>query len=76
MRGALDYSTRKEQKRIEVLDGVGHWHCNEAGEIVAGHINDSVARLWCSNSWGKSMQRVEPTSDVGWWGSGVMLAQA
>ena len=36
------YSTRTEQKRIEVLDGIGHWHCIEAGDIVAGHINHFV----------------------------------
>lgn len=36
------YATRKEQKKLVVLDGVGHWHCIEAGDKVAAHINDFV----------------------------------
>jgi hypothetical protein len=36
------FSTRAEQKRIEILDGIGHWHCIEAGGIVAGYINHFV----------------------------------
>jgi len=42
---ANGYSTTFEKKKIVVLDGVGHWHCIEAGEIVAGHINDFVAKV-------------------------------
>lgn len=37
-----NYSTRKEQKKIEVLGGIGHWHCIEAGDIVARHIRGFV----------------------------------
>lgn len=37
-----NYSTKPEQKRIEVLAGVGHWHCIEAGDLVARYIRDFV----------------------------------
>lgn len=35
-----NYATGREAKRIEFLDGIGHWHCVEAGEVVARHIKD------------------------------------
>lgn len=28
------YGTAEERKSIEVLNGVGHWHCVEAGDQV------------------------------------------
>lgn len=37
------YGTVKDKKRIEVLDGVGHWHCVEAGEDVAKLIKAFVS---------------------------------
>lgn len=30
--------TEEVRKEIEVLDGVGHWHCVEAGEVIGGRI--------------------------------------
>ena len=36
------YSTIKWLKHIEVLDGIGHWHCIEAGGVVAQHIKNFV----------------------------------
>jgi pimeloyl-ACP methyl ester carboxylesterase len=36
------YSTRKEEKSIKIISGVGHWHCIEAGDVVAGHIKDFI----------------------------------
>ena len=37
-----NYATGTEAKRIEVLDGIGHWHCIEAGDAVARYIRDFV----------------------------------
>jgi pimeloyl-ACP methyl ester carboxylesterase len=34
------YATSKALKGIKVLDKIGHWHCIEAGEVVAKHIKD------------------------------------
>ncbi|TVY44119.1 putative aminoacrylate hydrolase [Lachnellula occidentalis] len=34
------YGSSDGLKSIKVLDGVGHWHCIEAGDVVAKHIND------------------------------------
>ena len=34
------YATSEALKSIKVLDGIGHWHCIEAGEVVAKHIKD------------------------------------
>ena len=30
--------TQQGQKHLEVLDGVGHWHCVEAPEAVSHHM--------------------------------------
>jgi len=36
-----DFGTREALKsNIKVLDSIGHWHCTEAGEVVAKHIKD------------------------------------
>jgi pimeloyl-ACP methyl ester carboxylesterase len=32
------YGTSKDRKKIEILEGVGHWHCVEAPEDVARHL--------------------------------------
>lgn len=32
------YGTSKDGKKIEILEGVGHWHCVEAPEDVARHL--------------------------------------
>lgn len=34
------YATNEALKTIKVLEGVGHWHCIEAGDVVAKHIKD------------------------------------
>jgi pimeloyl-ACP methyl ester carboxylesterase len=34
------YATRQALKSIKVLEGIGHWHCIEAGDVVAKHIKD------------------------------------
>ena len=39
------YGTSKDRKRIEILEGVGHWHCVEAAEDVARHIVRFVDNL-------------------------------
>ena len=36
------YSTEQQNKKIVVLSGVGHWHCIEAGELVAENIKTFV----------------------------------
>ncbi|KAH6666997.1 3-oxoadipate enol-lactone hydrolase-like protein [Halenospora varia] len=36
------YATNKALKCIKVLDGIGHWHCIEAGDVVAKHIKNFV----------------------------------
>ncbi|KAG9236177.1 3-oxoadipate enol-lactone hydrolase-like protein [Amylocarpus encephaloides] len=38
------YRTIQENKRLEVLDGVGHWHCVEAPDLVAHLISSFVSR--------------------------------
>ena len=32
------YGTAKDKKTLEILDGVGHWHCVEAADDVTRHI--------------------------------------
>jgi len=32
------YGTYKDQKKLELLRGVGHWHCVEAPDSVGQHI--------------------------------------
>jgi pimeloyl-ACP methyl ester carboxylesterase len=39
------YGTSKDRKRIEILEGVGHWHCVEVPEDVARHIVGFVDSL-------------------------------
>jgi len=34
------YATSETLKSIRVLNGVGHWHCIEAGDIIAKLIKD------------------------------------
>lgn len=34
------YATSEALKIIKVLDGIGHWHCIEAGDVVAKYIKD------------------------------------
>lgn len=36
------YSTSHDQKKLVVLNGVGHWHCIEAGDLVAKAILEFV----------------------------------
>ncbi len=39
LKGILEaYGTSEGEKRIQVLDGVGHWYCVEAAEETARHI--------------------------------------
>lgn len=49
-----NYATGREAKRIEVLDGIGHWHCIEAGDVVARHIKDFVLGRCALASGGKA----------------------
>jgi pimeloyl-ACP methyl ester carboxylesterase len=39
------YGTLQNEKRIEILDGVGHWHCVEAPELVTRHLIQFVESL-------------------------------
>jgi len=39
------YGTSKDEKKIEILEGIGHWHCVEAPEVVSGHILRFVQKL-------------------------------
>jgi pimeloyl-ACP methyl ester carboxylesterase len=34
-----------QEKKLEVLKGVGHWHCVEAGDEVGRLVKDFVGRL-------------------------------
>lgn len=45
------YGTSKALKCLKVLDGVGHWHCIEAGAVVAKHIKDFVLDESVLNSY-------------------------
>ena len=38
------YGTIKDNKSIQELPGVGHWHCVEASEVVQGHIETFLKR--------------------------------
>ena len=38
------YLIEAERKKIEILGGIGHWHCIEAGDVVARHIKKFVIR--------------------------------
>jgi len=44
------YGTSEELKGIKVLNGVGHWHCIEAGAVVAKHIENFVLGECVPNS--------------------------
>ncbi|KAH8775674.1 3-oxoadipate enol-lactone hydrolase-like protein [Hyaloscypha sp. PMI_1271] len=37
--------TSKDKKQLEVLDGVGHWHCVEAPDDVAKHLETFIKNL-------------------------------
>ncbi|KAE9363563.1 3-oxoadipate enol-lactone hydrolase-like protein [Stipitochalara longipes BDJ] len=39
------YGTSKERKKLEILDGVGHWHCVEAVDDVARHLVTFIGSL-------------------------------
>lgn len=39
------YGTPNDRKAIEILDGVGHWHCVEAPGDVARHLVTFVKSL-------------------------------
>lgn len=39
------YGTTKQNKRIVDLEGVGHWHCVEAGDRVAELVDTFVKEL-------------------------------
>lgn len=39
------YGTKKGEKRIDILDGVGHWHCVEAPEDVGKRISGFIQKL-------------------------------
>lgn len=39
------YGTESSEKKLEILEGVGHWHCVEASEEVAKHIAEFVGKL-------------------------------
>jgi pimeloyl-ACP methyl ester carboxylesterase len=32
------YGASKDEKKIEILDNVGHWHCIEAPEVVGDYV--------------------------------------
>jgi len=34
------YGTSKDEKKIEILDGICHWHCVEAPEAVGQRVLD------------------------------------
>ncbi len=40
-----NYGTEGRRKRIEVLMGVGHWHCLERGDEVARLVGDFIGSL-------------------------------
>ena len=37
------YGTSEDQKRIEVLSGVGHWHCVEDPDSVGNHVYSFIS---------------------------------
>ena len=39
------YGISKDKKNLEILDGVGHWHCIEAPDDVAKHLVTFVRSL-------------------------------
>lgn len=39
------YGTLEDQKSIEILKGVGHWHCVEAPEEVQHHATRFIQNL-------------------------------
>jgi pimeloyl-ACP methyl ester carboxylesterase len=46
------YGTKEALKNFKVLDGIGHWHCIEAGDVVAKHIKDFALSESVLNSRG------------------------
>jgi pimeloyl-ACP methyl ester carboxylesterase len=39
------YATRKSEKRVRNLSGVGHWHCVEAPADVEGLVKEFVQNI-------------------------------
>ena len=39
------YGTSKDEKKIEILDGICHWHCVEAADDVAKHLVNFIGSL-------------------------------
>ncbi|TVY81120.1 putative aminoacrylate hydrolase RutD [Lachnellula suecica] len=45
------YGTSEGNKQVEVLAGVGHWHCVEAPEEVGRHMRSFIHRAWVFPTW-------------------------